>query len=355
MKYGMRTPSPKKSFSSRTTGKVTRSVKKATNPLYGKKGVGMIKDPEKAIKNKVYHKTTVGISDIAKSSTKSSGKNNSSGTSTTYQTPQKSNGSCVGTCWKIFLWILFFPIMLTIWLWKTDKIEDKRVKIGLIAALWVVVFIYFGTNASSSSKGKDSSSASTEVTTEASTDEIAADMTAEDSSSKDQASEEASTSESTEAVEEVEELAHNGTARNEIANEFLAKYNAVADNKITADMVKTFSASTARISITFPDVWMTLNYPSTNDDRFWYDLRMYGEFEDMRKYYLDFCKALVPDADENTLNQYFDQMTSGSFEGSDNAQHNADVYGLKWCAVDGHPYSDYFMWLFMGSIEFTDK
>lgn len=68
----MRMPSPKKSFSARTTGRVTRSVKKATNPLYGKKGVGMIKDPEKALKNKVYHATTFGISDITRGSNKGS-------------------------------------------------------------------------------------------------------------------------------------------------------------------------------------------------------------------------------------------------------------------------------------------
>jgi hypothetical protein len=46
---------------SRTTGAVTRKVKKAVNPLYGKKGMGLAVDPEKAVYNKVYKKTTVGL------------------------------------------------------------------------------------------------------------------------------------------------------------------------------------------------------------------------------------------------------------------------------------------------------
>ena len=37
MKYGVRKPNVKKSIKARTTGKVKRQVKKAVNPLYGKK------------------------------------------------------------------------------------------------------------------------------------------------------------------------------------------------------------------------------------------------------------------------------------------------------------------------------
>lgn len=37
MKYGVRKPNIKKSIKARTTGKVKRQVKKAVNPLYGKK------------------------------------------------------------------------------------------------------------------------------------------------------------------------------------------------------------------------------------------------------------------------------------------------------------------------------
>lgn len=59
MKIGVRTPSFKKSFKARTTGRINRTLKKSVNPLYGKKGMGYIKNPKKAIYNKAYHKLTV--------------------------------------------------------------------------------------------------------------------------------------------------------------------------------------------------------------------------------------------------------------------------------------------------------
>ena len=64
MKVGMRSPSIKKSVKARTTGRVKRSVKRSVNPFYDKKGMGYIKDPEQAVKNSIYHKTTVGLSDL---------------------------------------------------------------------------------------------------------------------------------------------------------------------------------------------------------------------------------------------------------------------------------------------------
>lgn len=59
MKMGIRKPSIKKSVSARTTGKIKRTIKKTTNPLYGKKGMGIINNPKKAVYNKAYNKTTV--------------------------------------------------------------------------------------------------------------------------------------------------------------------------------------------------------------------------------------------------------------------------------------------------------
>ena len=41
MKYGMRTPNVNKRISARTTGKITRTMNKAVNPLYGKKRNGI--------------------------------------------------------------------------------------------------------------------------------------------------------------------------------------------------------------------------------------------------------------------------------------------------------------------------
>lgn len=66
MKFGMRTPSLKGSISARTTGQLKRSVKRAIIPGYGKKGMGWIKNPKKALYNKVYHKTTFSIFDLFK-------------------------------------------------------------------------------------------------------------------------------------------------------------------------------------------------------------------------------------------------------------------------------------------------
>lgn len=66
MKFGVRKPSVKKSISARTTGKVKRKLKRIANPLYGKKGMGFIKNPSKAIKGKIYRKTTVSAKGAAK-------------------------------------------------------------------------------------------------------------------------------------------------------------------------------------------------------------------------------------------------------------------------------------------------
>lgn len=66
-KIKMRSPSIKKSVSARTTGRITRAAKSSVNPLYGKKGMGYVKDPKKAVKNSLYHKYTFGARDIYKS------------------------------------------------------------------------------------------------------------------------------------------------------------------------------------------------------------------------------------------------------------------------------------------------
>lgn len=66
MKIGMRKPNIKKSVKSRTTGKVKRKVKKNLSPGYGKKGMGYIKNPKKAVYNKVYKKTTFSFWDLFK-------------------------------------------------------------------------------------------------------------------------------------------------------------------------------------------------------------------------------------------------------------------------------------------------
>ena len=61
MKFGVRKPSFKKSIKARTTGRINRAVKRSVNPLYGKKGVGFVKDPSRSIKNAVYQRTSFSV------------------------------------------------------------------------------------------------------------------------------------------------------------------------------------------------------------------------------------------------------------------------------------------------------
>ena len=66
MKIGMRKPSIKKSIKARTTGKLKREIKSEVIPFYNQKGTGIIKDPKKAVYNKVYNKTSFSIFDLFK-------------------------------------------------------------------------------------------------------------------------------------------------------------------------------------------------------------------------------------------------------------------------------------------------
>ena len=66
MKFGVRTPSLKKSHKARTTGRVKRAVKSSVNPIYGKKGIGLVREPKKAVYNKVYRKTSISVFDLLK-------------------------------------------------------------------------------------------------------------------------------------------------------------------------------------------------------------------------------------------------------------------------------------------------
>lgn len=66
MKMGMRKPNIKKSFKAKTTGSLKRKAKSSINPMYGKKGMGYAKSPKKAIKNKVYKKTTFSFWNLFK-------------------------------------------------------------------------------------------------------------------------------------------------------------------------------------------------------------------------------------------------------------------------------------------------
>lgn len=64
MKFGIRKPSPMKSFKARTTGRLTRQFKRTFIPGYGQKGVGWIKNPKRAAYNAIYNRTSVSLSSL---------------------------------------------------------------------------------------------------------------------------------------------------------------------------------------------------------------------------------------------------------------------------------------------------
>ena len=66
MKIGLRTPNLKLRVKARTTGKLKRKAKGAVNPLYGVKGMGYLKNPERAVKNKIYKKTSFDVFKVLK-------------------------------------------------------------------------------------------------------------------------------------------------------------------------------------------------------------------------------------------------------------------------------------------------
>lgn len=125
MKMGMRKPSVKKSIKARTSGKVTRSIKKSVNPLYGKKGMGFVNDPERAVKNAVYNRTTVGVSDIV-------GHTPSSADLTAADAPSYGNG--------IFIFLIVIcSILVTISLLLTVAVPAAGIA-GVVLGVFGIVY-----------------------------------------------------------------------------------------------------------------------------------------------------------------------------------------------------------------------
>lgn len=111
MKIGIRKPSIKKSISARTTGNAKRKLKRVVNPFYGKKGMGFIKNPGKAIKGKIYRKTTIS----AKSAV-------------------KGFGGFLWACCVIPFYIMWYTIVL---MWYAMKYI-------FLAGIWIIVLLING-------------------------------------------------------------------------------------------------------------------------------------------------------------------------------------------------------------------
>lgn len=159
------------------------------------------------------------------------------------QKMKKSRGA-VGTCWMIFLWLCFFPIMLTIWIFKTDRIKDKRVKYGLIAAVWIICIPL------SIANKNDERDSSTQQ-------EVTADADAEDATteSMDDAVTESVTEASTEAAIEdskttgAEEVVSDDAAEQEKVDSFVATLTEVLDASFGKDNYEVLAAAPNGISI----------------------------------------------------------------------------------------------------------
>ena len=129
---GVRKPSLKKSFKARTTGKMKRKLKKSINPLYGKKGMGWVNNPKKAMYNKVYNKTTIGVGDLARIATSSSKNTNTGKVRVRQSSNSKIDIVNLKAVYKnkfigwtllsiIGFWVLIFPVFLAVGYYKKYK------------------------------------------------------------------------------------------------------------------------------------------------------------------------------------------------------------------------------------------
>lgn len=118
MKIGLRKPSIKKRVKARTTAKLKRKVKGTINPLYGKKGMGWINDPKRALYNKVYNKTTFSVDDVIDSCTTIPNFNNSNSSTESVSNVPEYNEKTGVSIFKIILIVVFLPLVLIYYFFK---------------------------------------------------------------------------------------------------------------------------------------------------------------------------------------------------------------------------------------------
>ena len=142
MRIGPRKPSVKKSLSARTTGKVNRKLNKAVNPLHGKKGMGMVNDPKKAVYNKVYNKTTIGYQDVYKKANKQSSAPDAPGSQTSNSNSNSNGGyGCIVfailmlitgiivvsfSLWGIAIILIAIVLLVFSILWKSIDVPETN-------------------------------------------------------------------------------------------------------------------------------------------------------------------------------------------------------------------------------------
>lgn len=108
-----------KSFKARTTGRAKRAIKRSVNPAYGKKGMGFINNPKKSAYNYVYKRTSYGISELNKSSSKSK-ENGENGT-----------GCAIGCLGFLGIWLLLGLL-----------ISQPKVGVSIILICFLIWFVH---------------------------------------------------------------------------------------------------------------------------------------------------------------------------------------------------------------------
>jgi hypothetical protein len=139
MKFGLRKPNLKSSFKARTTGRLKRGMKRAYIPGYGKKGAGWVKDPKKAAYNKIYNKTTIGVSDVLKNTSHNS-KNPAAGNAKP-SSVRKATPKTLKRASNLFLILGLFLILLVLFIGEFNSIENILV-LALGAVIIIISFIY---------------------------------------------------------------------------------------------------------------------------------------------------------------------------------------------------------------------
>lgn len=113
MKFGIRVPSLKKRLAARTSWK---RVVRHSMGLKAPKGFGVFTNPKKALYNKVYNKTSVGIDKVFSSHKKSSLTNNST---------SSSNSFIINVIIFLLLLVVFFPLAIVFLIYKLYAGSNK--------------------------------------------------------------------------------------------------------------------------------------------------------------------------------------------------------------------------------------
>lgn len=137
MKYGVRKPSVKKSISARTKGRVTRTVKGAINPTYGKKGMGWVNDPGKAAYNKVYNQTTWSATQLPTGIAN----NRCNGENSEVNMSSQVGCGCLGCL--VFIGAIPGILLVLLLLWVMFIISPILGMLLLLIVMFIVFFICF--------------------------------------------------------------------------------------------------------------------------------------------------------------------------------------------------------------------